>query len=319
MKSKIQPAVKNLTFSVEQTEAFYDPINFPGTAFYYADLSKICSIVNRRFYRQGLNWAVGSIEVYMGGENNSIQINKIPTTWVLSNSWEKVFRAWNKQQKESMADGGSESSEAKFRDFKIFMNKRHLTAHGSRVGELLPMDSEFEMPLEGEWEYSQLVIPNFGTTGNNFEPYIMAVGPHVGGTGGAYSLIELYQESRAVPQSPDPAINPGLLSANNILNLMFDVGDNNIDVLANATGKNNDLPYDQTLYPGGDVNFNGLEIHALEFVTTTTVGNKTTIPGGEFPCGLIEFAIKSDLVPIFRINLVPGNHRGYLAESMTEM
>jgi hypothetical protein len=100
---------------------------------------------------------------------------------------------------------------------------------------------------------------------------------------------------------------------------MFDVGDNNTDVLANATGKNNDLPYDQMSYPGGDSNFPGLEVHGFEVVTGTTIGNKTTIPGGEFPCGLIELAIKSEEVPLFRINLVPGNHRGYLAEPMTEM
>ena len=148
----------------------------------------------------------------------------------------------------------------------------------------------------------------------------MAVGPHVGGAGGAYSLIELYQESRAVPQSPDPATQPGVLSANNILNLMFDDGDNNTDVLSNATGKNNDLPYDQVSYPGGDSNFSGLEIHAFELVTNTTIGAKTTIPGGDFPCGLIEFGIaNSTSVPLIKVNLVPGTHRGYLAESMTEM
>ena len=92
------------------------------------------------------------------------------------------------------------------------------------------------------------------------------------------------------------------------------------DVLANAVGKNNDLPYDQISYPGGDANFSGLEMHAFELVTPTTVGAKTTIHGGDFPCGLIEFGIaNSEAVPIIKVNLVPGNHRGYLAESMTEM
>ncbi len=320
MKAKIQPAVKNLVFRGLDVTPYEEDIAGVTNQFYYIDLSKVASLVNRRFYRQGLNWAVGSIEVFATGTTGAVQINKLPTTWVMSNAWEKVFRAWNKQQKESLEDGDNQSLMAKYRDFKIFMNARHLAANVARVGEFLPVDSDRNVIQEGEWEYSQLVIPNFGSPGNNFEPYLTAVGPNVGGAGGSYSLIELYENSRSVPQSPDPTVPADAMSTNNILRAMFDVGDNNQEILLNASQKNNDLPYDQDSYPGGDTNFPGLELHAFESVTSTTIGAKTVVPGGDFPCGLIEIQTSQlDAAPVIKVNLVPGNHRGYLAESMTEM
>lgn len=318
--TKIQPAVKNLVFNLDNVTPFTDEINFPGGRFYYLDLSKICSLVNRRFYRQGLNWAVGSIEVFAGGSNTVVQVNKLPTTWVMSNAWEKVFRAWNKQQKENLEESGNESLMAKYRDFKIFANARHASAHAAGTGELMPVDSDANEIKVGEWEYSQLVIPNFGSPGVNYEPYLTAVGPAVPGTGGSYSLIDLYANSRSVPQSPDPVVPADALGFDNILRAMFDVGDNNQKILENASTKNDDLPYDQDEYPGGDTNFPGLETHALETITATTIGAKTTIPGGDFPCGLMEFYFNNiETLPVIKINMVPGSHRGYLAESMTEM
>lgn len=319
MKSKIQPSVLTLTCLTDAAQGTIEPVTdplFPTTLFYYADLSKMTSEVNRRFYRQGLNWAVSHIEILTSGEGN-IQVNKLPQTWVMSNAWEKGFRAWQRQQREALQNGDQESVKAKFNDFKIYMNARH---HGGKGdGELKPTDSEGNYVKDGEWEHSQVVIPNYGSPGNNYEPYFVAVGDNVPGTGGAISLVKAYENSRSTPQSPDPNTIPGITNTENIYSALFDVGDNNLDVMANVVGKNNDLPYDQDEYPGGDSNFSGLEIHSIHPVTTTTIGGSTTIPGSNFPCGLIEFGIISDAPPIIKIHLVPGSHRGYLAEPMTEM
>ena len=322
MKSKIQPAVLTITCLTDGSSGTIEPVtdevNFPGTQFFYADLSKMCSALNRRFYRQGLNWAVSSIEV-ISSEDGNIQVNKLPNTWVMSNAWEKAFRAWKRQQDETLEDGTQESVRAKFNDFKIMMNSRQLSGIASGKGQLLPTDSEFNYLLEGEWQHSQIVIPNYGAPGVNYEPYMIAVGNDVGGAGGAVSLIKAYENSRSVPQSPDPVTPAGVLNTENIFRAMFDVGDNNEDVLENVVGKNDELPYDQLAYPGADVNFTGLEIHSIHPITNTTIGGSTFIPGTNFPCGLIEFAISTESPPIFKIHLVPGNHRGYLADSMTEM
>ncbi len=91
MKSKIQPAVQTLSFNFQPSKL---P---PGGQFFYLDLSQVASIVNRRFYRQGLNWAVGGFKLSTTATTvGNVFINKLPTTWVMSNAWEKSFRAWQK-------------------------------------------------------------------------------------------------------------------------------------------------------------------------------------------------------------------------------
>ena len=53
---KLQPAVQTIWFEVTTPEA-----NFTTN---YIDLSQAASLVNRRFYRQGINWAVDRIETF---------------------------------------------------------------------------------------------------------------------------------------------------------------------------------------------------------------------------------------------------------------
>ena len=69
---------------------------------------------------------------------------------------------------------------------------------------LLPHDNGYNLLQEGEWDYSNIVIPNFGTPGNNFDAKIFGIGPKVGGVGGGFSLVQLYADSRSTPFSPDP-------------------------------------------------------------------------------------------------------------------
>ena len=287
------------------------------------DLSQVASAVNRRFYRQGLNWAVAGFKLVSPVTAN-VKINKLPNTWSLANGWTKVFKAWQRQQRDAVGDGVQESVVAKFNDFKIHMDATHLTAGFG--ANLLPRDSLFNTVLPGEWEASQLVIPNFGAPGVNYEPYIMGVGDKISGTGGARSLIDLYAASRSVPQSPDPDVPADVLGPDNLLNLMFDDGDNNTDVLENVVGKNNDLPYDQENYPGGPVNMPGLQVHDVATIVSYGAGPDDVgtqyIKGGNFPCGLVrvEFTPTGNASALgILIDLVPGTSRGYLTESMMEM
>lgn len=309
--SKIQPAAMTLTFATPDTAG----------GRYYIDLSQAASLANRRFYRQGINWAVAGIKV-ISSKAGTFSIGKLPNTWVLSNAWEKMFRAWQRQQREVLEDGNQQSVRAKFNDFKIFADEQHLTSGVS--SNLLPLSYTGTAATPGDWEISQIVIPNFGTPGNNYEPYITAVGDDVGGAGGSISMIKAYQNSRGVPQSPDPAVPGTVLSTDNFLNLMFDVGDNNTDVLANVVGKNDQLPYNQDEYPGGAVDMEGLEWHDIvtlyESNATNGVGSQR-VKGGNFPCGLIaiDWTPEDAANVVLQIDLVPGNHRGYLCEPMTEM
>ena len=315
--NKIEPSEMTLTFATTSTTA--------GTSSnFYIDLSQVASLVNRRFYRQGINWAVSGFKLLVGAGFGSVSIQKLPNTWVMSNAWEKGFRHWNRQQKEALEES-SEGVRAKFSDFKIFADPEHITA--GVAANLLPLAANVVVATPGEWEMSQIVVPNFlGAAGTNIEPLITAVGDAdllVDPT--QFSLIEAYANSRSVPQSPDPAVPAGVTSGpENIYRQMFDVGANDDTIMDNAVGKNDDLPYPQTQYPGGGAQLSGLSIHDLVTYSSTTIGGRAYGKGGNFPCGLIKLAHEVPLESIshnliVQIDLVPGNHRGYMCEPMTEM
>ena len=80
--------------------------------------------------------------------------------------------------------------------------------------------------------------------------------------------------------------------------------------------------FSDTMYPGGANNPVGggtLELHDLATVSATTVGQKTTLRGGTFQCGLMKISNNTDQNMDVFIHLVPGNHRGYLAMPMQEV
>lgn len=311
-------------------------IGTPGaTVRSYIDLSQIASIVNRRFYRQGINWAVAGFKVAAGGAG-IVTIGKLPNTWVTSNAWEKAFRAWDKQQKDDVDEAGGQSAMAKFRDFKVFMDPRHVDEYlvsGSDLNatNLLPFDLAGNAAAGGEWEPSQIVVPNTTADASGSlvlprEYLLHMVGVNNNG-GFSRGVLEGYADSRAYPQSPDP-VAPDLGSGENWLRDMFNVGDDNSEVIRNATDKNDELPYPQVDYPGGETQMPGLQVHDFVNIFETNAVNGLGIQrlkGGNFPCGLMaidwtqpsEGALASSLS--IQIDLVPGNHRGYLCEPMTEM
>lgn len=317
-QSKIQPA--NLTFTLATPS-----VGQGLTQRFYLDLSQVASIVNRRFYRQGLNWAVAGIKV-TSVVDGAIIVGKIPNSWVASNAWRKAFESWRKQQDEALAEGGSESMKAAFNDFKVFMEPAHVTA--GFATNLLPIDMNGNTATAGTWEPSQIVLPNVnadasGSTVDPAERFLHMLGTN---TFGALSrgILEGYADSRAYPQSPDP-VGPDMGDTQNWMARMFDVGNDMEEVLDNATLRNDTLPYPQVDYPGGQGQLPGPEWHDFAQIyatsATTNVG-VTRLKGGNFPCGLIAI----DWTPIgdtanlvMQIDLIPGNHRGYMAESMLEM
>ena len=214
-------------------------------------------------------------------------------------------------------ESGAQSAVARFRDFKVFADTTHVTA--GAAGNLLPIDFAGAPYAAGEWEYSQIVIPNAGAPGVNDERFLHMVGANFNNPGQSRGVLEGYADSRAYPQSPDP-VSPNVDSTNNWLSQMFDTGDNIGDVLDNATDKNDNLPYPQVDYPGGETQAPTLQYHDSAIISATTIGGVTSLKGGNFPCGLIRIASTIDTAgTILQINLVPGNHRGYLCEPMTEM
>ena len=122
---KVEPAVKTMLF-VSPT------INAGADDQFYIDLSQCASLMNRRFYRQGINWAVQSIKVMTTAFTGLIYCQKLPETWIMSNAWMKGFKAWQKMNDEALEE--SESVRPRFLDFKIYADaQHHLDGYGANL------------------------------------------------------------------------------------------------------------------------------------------------------------------------------------------
>jgi len=320
-----------------------------GKQIHTIDLSQCASLLNRRFYRQGINWAVASMKVVNPTQQigASIAVTKLPTTWVMSNAWEKSLRTWNKMNREALAE--TESVRPKFLDFKIYADADHHAA--GYAANLLPLSaatlaSSVQIATAGEWVASKASIPLVSPAGafqpgETVEREFIAVGPSYPGVSAvtgfdALSLIEGYAASRGLPNIADPntpsdAPDIGGGTPENWMQAIFNEGtDQASDVLEDLTTENTIAPYPfendgvntDTMYPGGANQLSSLELHDFELITASTIGGTTRLKGGNFPCGLVQIqtaGFEKDSQVTLQINLVPGNHRGYLCESMTEM
>jgi len=330
--AKLQPAVKTMQFEVL-------PSNYA-----FIDLSQCASMLNRRFYRQGLLWAVGGFTVINRanpGTNKRLLIEKLPETWVMYNAWVKGFKTWNKMNYESLRE--TESVRPKFLDFKIFMDAVH-----HEDGVLLnqtPVAYDGAAYKRGEWDMSKMVIPRTDGTDDVHNREIIAIGANYPGAGasslGAVSLIEGYAASRALPDILDPNAPLDMTDAygdtpENWMAATFNEGTEQDSQVLSDMFENNTPPYpfengpDQsggpaftdTQYPGGANNPVGggtLEIHDFADISGTTIGARTMLRGGTFPCGLLKFSNNADSIVDLLIHLVPGHHRGYLAEPMQDV
>lgn len=333
--SKIQPAVQTLTL-------YSDVIPSGGSVTNYIDLSQVASLVNRRFYRQGINWAVSGIKILSrDGFIGTVEVSKLPSTWILSNSWEKSFRAWQKMNKDALAE--AESVAPKFLDFKIYADAEH---HAAGYGANLLPHSRSGGYFAGEWSPSKIVVPLTNPAGviqvgQVVERELIAVGANYPGPGAsgfdAVSLISGYASSRGLPNvldpnTPDDASDVGGSTPENWISAMFNEGTNqDVEVLEDMITENNIAPYPfendgtytDTMYPGGETQGAALEVHDYEYISGTTIGGTTYLKGGNFPCGLIRLDLDNDGAEAdslrIQIDLVPGGHRGYLCQPMTEM
>ncbi|AXH79054.1 MAG: hypothetical protein [Circular genetic element sp.] len=325
---KLDPSVMTMTYIL--------PAGAPGVS--RIDTSQSAALLNRRFYRQGLNWGVAGFRIISPtGVTGSLSVLKLPNTWVMSNAWHKSFAVWNRMNNEAMEE--NESIRPRFLDYKIYADSAH---HAAGFGaNLLPISGAGVPATAGEWDASKAVItadgnPNLGTslefiaTGASY--------PGVGASGhNAVSLIEGYAASRRLPNIADPNMPDDItdtfgVTPENWMTAVFNEGTVQDEaVLTDLSTENNIAPYPfendgtaiDTMYPGGANQLNGLEFHDSAFITPTTVGGITSIRGTNFPCGLITIGHNLTAPPegavLIEVLMIPGTHRGYLAEPMQDM
>ncbi len=351
MAGKIKTVERDLWFNLNPDGESGESSVTDAMAF--IDLAQCASLVNRISLRQGMQYVVESIEFYTNGKLNA-SVWRLPEHWPLLNAWEKTFHAWKDQQKEAAREAGLESTQARYNDFKIFMNSDHVTAGFG--GNLIPSGYTKTAPATGGygWAASQVVVPNDGgVPGNTVEYHIHAVGDDK--TAGTLSkgMILAYAESRSRPFNDDPNIVD--VASGGLYGEMEDVGEIQEEVVDNLQQANQQPPYVidvdtvNEFYPGG-VNQGTLAIAPngfntelqLEDVISINAGFATgsnfgtaseIVPGFVVPCGLLGIRyhaeslsdtptgpLTADYFPslMMRITLAPGHYKGFLAQSMQE-
>ena len=334
---KIEPAVQTLTFVLDDED--------DSTNAQYIDLSQCASLVNRRFYRQGLNWAVAGFSWHTAS-TGAMLISKIPDTWVAANAWTKGLAMWNRMNNEALRE--TDSVKPKFYDFKVYMDSQHHRKGDAADANLMPTNMTpagvYVEYTPGEWEYSSFTIPRAfdleqadGTpTMDEFKVYW--TGASYGGAASGFdavSLIEGYAASRALPAVVDPnapadAADTVGDTPENWMAAIFNEGTTQShEIIEDLIAENNIAPYPyegaegsgltDTQYPGGANQAPGVQIHDIAAATTTTVGGTTRLKGGNFMGGLIKLNYTNGANSTFQVHLVPGNHRGYLAQSMKDL
>ncbi len=314
----------------------------PGRSVHYASLSQMASLVNRRFYRAGLNWAVAGIKIVANAASGEVAVCKIPSTWVASNAWHKGFAAWNKMNSQALQE--AESIKPKFNDFKVYMDAEHHSA--GVANNLLPYSGEgagagSQLFNAGTWDMSSFRIPvGVAAPGDTSDREIIWVGANYPGAGAsgldAVSLIEGYAASRGLPDILDPNTPNDADSATgttpqNWLSATFSDGtEQDSAVIQDLQTENEKAPYPfendgtyvDTMYPGGANQGTGVELHDVVLFTSTTLSETQYIKGGMFPGGLVKLDCNNfpeGTGLIVQFDLVPGHHRGYHCQKMQDM
>ena len=131
-RRKVEPAVKTMLFQMSTAANTFGEFTL--------DLSQCASLVNRRFYRQGINWAVSGIKFtsLTANPNVNLSVLKLPETWIMSNAWMKGFKAWQRMNNEALEE--NESVRPRFLDFKIFADAKHHS--DGIVANMLPLSTD---------------------------------------------------------------------------------------------------------------------------------------------------------------------------------
>lgn len=338
-RRKIQPAVNSLYFNIP-TDSSPLPVP-PGSQFAtsYIDLSLAASAMNRRFFRQGLNWAVAGFTLYNeSAAGGQVRISKLPDSWAIANAWSKSFHLWREMQ-DQVADD-NESLRARYNDFKIYaeLDMVNATIQSSWVANadeiLMPISGPFGTGQYvckfGEWQYSDITIPNAGGSGTPTDFALHMLG---GDHASSKSMILGYGESRARPQQEDPNV-PGTYGW---MTELFDVGEQLEEIQENFEDENDQPPYrvgvpdDGNVYiPGANQNLPNMEIHSAASFTATTVSGKQQIGGTNAQCGLLRidatgFGAETPVGELvysglfLQVHLVPGPHKGYMCMPMQDV
>jgi len=300
----MQPAQTVLTYEVSD-------------GFSYIDLAEGLSQVNRRAYRQGMEYAVGKVTFGYTHDpqavmNVALFCATAGNTWVVHNAWKKAYAYWIAQQRRARRLIG-QSAKPTWEDFKVYIDDAH------RAGNSLDVKAGDGASVgAGEWDHSVLHVE--AEDHSIQEWYLHIIGGDIGTTD--RGLILNYQKSRATVQAEDPEL-PADYGSNMYADMADDLDDVAKEVASDMEDENDEPPYDHDDYPGSDTNSDAPWLQQFAMATSTlSVG---VVPGFVAQCGLVRLTLEArnpvgvaTTAPttLVQVHLVPGSYKGVMAAPM---
>lgn len=300
-------------------------------SYYTVDLSESVSLLSRKAYRQGLEWAVSGIR-FTSHNRCNVYVSVLPQTYVTAQSWKAAYLTWRRMQKEARASGDPDAVRAKFSDFKVGFDKYQLDAAEDQYApNLLPRDlNAFGADANREWIFSEYEFPAMSDMFPGQSLLIHMIGddhPNI-----SIGAIHNWASGRVRPNMEDPNVPEA--GQNNAFDHVFDYSSETSSVIADLVDQNDQPPYwngmnqtEEEYYPGGKnfrPHWTSWTIASSSIYTSGVGGSYANgfIPGFTAYCGLIRLHFEnpsgSNTLDMF-IDLLPGPHDGYMARPMQEV
>lgn len=330
---KIQPAITDLYYQIPAGGIV------AGETKAYIDTMRSLSRINRRLYEQGrmvayqgLTFIWRSAAQIAGPPAQTLSTVEVTVktagnTWVVHNAHVKGKALWKEMQ--SLVLDDNPSIEGTWNDFKVRLDYLQTPGRILDVKDGLGIDIQ-----QGEWDYSQFVMPQHNVDAATGQPLaadqfdvtligqdVTIPGPPVTGT---RSLVKAYELSRATVQPQDPNVPAGM--SDSFFNLLTDSGSQEPELADVIEGEGDQPPYHDTNYVGGDINGVNPIIVGYSAVSSAEVDGR--IPGFIAPCGLVQIEVKgydqngdafpAESMPAIDIllHVAPGPYKGVAAIPM---
>lgn len=303
--------------------------NVSGYEYYTIDLSESVSLISRKAYRQGLEWAVSGIRI-SSTSSLTFDVATLPQTYATAEAWRSAYETWRKMQKEARAAGDPNAIRAKYSDFKVaFDDKQIDSAEAQYAPNLVPYPvSAFGADARREWQFSEYNFPDDSDMFPGKSLLVHMIGDDKANL--SIGAIHNWASGRVRPNMEDP--NVPETGIHNAFDHVFDYGGESSATLSDLVQKNDVPPYwngedstEEEYYPGGANYRHDWEHNLIAMTNVYNSGSGANangfVPGFTAYCGLIRialFAVETATVDLF-IDLMPGPHDGYMARPMQEV
>lgn len=304
----------------------------PGNDQYTIDIAKDLSAVHRKLHRQKMTYTVlgGQIKESNG---STFYFKTAPPAWTTNVAIRRAFNVWRKSRRELFKN--TDITNPKWSDFKVLLDSNHNTTN-----ILDPMMSTTEEDGEqvpysmGEWNYADLVQPKLIDPDNdgglefddNADSWVlMIVGDHDGNgdltvteDGERFyedytrvGIIRSWYNSRSIPRTSDPGNAPAGPSGvrTDPLSNLFNVQDDDSEMLTVVEQENDQAPYDYNGVPG----MNDNELQLVAFADNDqgegSGADVQVIPGFQAACGLVRIEPSGNNGAVLMLDVIAEGER----------